>query len=334
MKRLLKVGRIVIGPVIALALVAALAVPALAADELVPTTGEIGSGEYPPVIKAKWVLPDDDLFAPGVQIIPNPGTWNPETGEETEGEKQMECWVVVTDEEGIEDITSVQCEVIDSEGTLKWQKECVQIEDLELIEAAKQAAVDSGQLTAAEAADIDTELEKHEAKIYRCEGVITNHQPAGTYQCICYANDQGGATSDKEVNLFEVISIYAFAIDFNVVDFGPMKPCKQDWVSGNDVMEPFGANPPTIKNLGNDPFTLVLHFDPMVNEQGKTIEEFDATFMGETIEPIMASDWVTFTNKLERCQATEIDFSVHPPYTATSGTYWGNVTISIADPSA
>lgn len=299
-----------------------------------------GSGAFPPEIKAKWVLPDDDPAVAGCQIIPNPGVWDPATGVETEGEHPIEIWVVATDPEGIADIMTIQNEVIDSEGFMKWQAECVEVTDPVAIENAKKAAVASGQITQELADDIDRELLKGWAKIYCYHDVITSHQPAGFYEVIAYATDYSGQTSVKVSNTFEAYSILAYAIDFDVVDFGPMKPLVKDTVSGNEIMEPMtkpageNNNPPTIKNMGNDPLSLKLYFDPMVGDtQGKTINEFDATFMGETIDPIPACTWVdSFPQKLERCHMTQIDFSMHPGTLVTLDTYTGTVHLTVIDP--
>ena len=311
----------------------------------VDTSAEIAGGSIAPVIKAKWELPDDDPAVAGLQKILPPGTWDPATGTQTLGMTQLVVWGVVTDEEGVADIMTVQNEVIDSEGTQKWQEVMIEVTDMVEIEAAKVAAVESGQISQAMADDIDIELSKGEAKIYKYMDWIDTHQPAGTYTCIVYATDFGGQTSVKVSNTFEVYSTLAFAIDFDLVDWGPIKPLTKDTVSGNDVMEimpnPPGQNPnpPTIKNLGNDPLSLKLHFDPMVGvNQGKTIDSFDAIFMGVEIDPIPASTWVDWVNdvavpqKLPRCNETQIDFSVHPPATVTTDVYKGALHITVIDP--
>jgi len=334
----------VLAILLALALVLSFtAIPVMAEvqEEEVLTSGVIAGGSSPPVIKAKWELPDDDPVKHRCQIIPPPGTWDPTTGDETEGVNPLVVWAVVRDDEGIDDIMTVQNEVLEPDGTMKWQAKMTEVTDPEVIEAAKAAAVNSTQITQAEADEIDTELSKREAKIYCYEGEIDTHQPAGMYTAIVYATDKGGETSEKVSNTFEVISILAFAIDFDLVDWGPMKPLTKDQVSGNEVMEPMpnaaglNKNPPTIKNLGNDPLRLKLKFDPMIGEvQKKVIDRFDATFMGSTKDPIMAGSWYTFptTTKLERCHATQIDFSVTPGELVTTDTYKGKVYVTVVDP--
>jgi hypothetical protein len=345
MKKAISIGLLFL---LALLLVTSPVVAAEPQTEEVNTEAEVAGGSIAPVIKAKWELPDDDPVVDGLQKILPPGTWDPATGEQTLGTCPLVVWAVVTDEEGVEDILAVQNEVIDSEGTLKWQEVMVEVTDTVEIEAAKAAAVASGQISQALADDINTEISKGEALIYKYEAQIDTHQPAGIYTVEVYATDKGGQTSIKIQNTFEVYSTLAFAIDFDMVDWGPIKPLTMDTVSGNEVMEPMlnppgeNANPPTIKNLGNDPLSLKLHFEPMIGVvQGKEITDFDATFMGVMIDPIPACTWVDWVNdvdpavspvKLERCHETQIDFSVHPPSTVTTDTYKGKVHITVIDP--
>ena len=345
MKKVISVGLLLL---LALSLVAG---PAMAAEPPpvdVDTAAEVAGGSIAPVIKAKFELPDDDPVTAGLQKILPPGTWDPATGTQTLGTCPLVVWAVVTDEEGVADILAVQNEVTDSEGTLKWQEVMIEVTDPVEIEAAKAAAVASGQISQALADDIDVEISKGEAKIYKYEDQIDTHQPAGFYTVEVYATDKGGQTSIKIQNTFEVYSTLAFAIDFDIVDWGPIKPLTMDTVSGNEVMEPMlnppgqNPNPPTIKNLGNDPLSLKLHFDPMVGDiQGKEITVFDACFMGVMIDPIPACTWVDWVNdvdpavspvKLERCHETQIDFSVHPPSTVTTDTYKGKLQITVIDP--
>ena len=184
----------VLAILLALALVLSFtAIPVMAEvqEEDVLTSGVIAGGGSPPVIKAKWELPDDDPLTPGCQIIPPPGTWNPATGLETEGVNPLVVWAVVRDDEGIGDIMTVQNEVLEPDGTMKWQEKMTEVTDLEVIEDAKAAAVNSTQITQAQALELDAELSKGEAKIYCYEGEIDTHQPAGMYTAIVYATDKG-----------------------------------------------------------------------------------------------------------------------------------------------
>ena len=342
MKKAISIGLLLL---LVLSLVAGPAMAEEPQTEEVNTEAEVAGGSIAPVIKAKWELPDDDPVVDGLQKILPPGTWDPATGTQTLGTCPLVVWAVVTDEEGVDDILAVQNEVIDSEGLMKWQEVMIEVTDMVEIEAAKVAAVASGQISQALADDIDVELIKGEAKIYKYEDQLDTHQPAGIYTVEVYATDMGGQTSIKIQNTFEVYSTLAFAIDFDMVDWGPIKPLTMDTVSGNEVMEPMpnpageNANPPTIKNLGNDPLSLKLHFDPMIGMvQGKEITIFDATFMGTMIDPIPACTWVDWVNdvpapcKLERCHHTQIDFSVHPPATVTTDVYMGKVHITVIDP--
>jgi len=348
---------IAIGAVLALALVLALSftLPVAATTTDVTTGAEMSGTGIPPVIKAKWEAHDDDPLTPGCQIIPPPSAWDPSTGILTEGVTDIEVWAVVTDEEGIADIMTVQNEVLHPDGSMKWQEVMVEIPITgnprvipPFVYDHLAEAVASGQITQALADDIIAELLKGEARIFKYIGQYNTHtQPAGKYEAIVYATDFGGSTSVKIHNNFWIISILAYAIDFDVVNWGFIKPLVTDTVSGNETMDPMtqpagkNNNPPTIQNLGNDPLSLKLHFTEMVGKvQGKKITQFDATFMGYTIDPITASTWVDWTKagpggtavKLTQCHKSQLDFSIHPPNTITSDSYSGKINITVVDP--
>jgi hypothetical protein len=337
MKKLLFVALVVI-----LSLASAVPVMAEVPPADVPTEGEVTGGTIPPVIQYKWELPDDDPVTPGCQIIPPAGTWDPTTAVETEGVNPLVVWAVVCDEEGIGDIMTVYNEVWEpGAAAYKWQEVMVEVTVAAEIEQAKIDAVASEQITQAQADEIDLKWSKGECKIFKYEGQIDTHQPSGTWTVEVYATDTGGSTSTRLINTFGVIGILAFAIDFDVVDWGSFKPNITDTVSGNEIMEPMpnapgeNNNPPTIKNLGNDPFTLKLMYDPMIGTTDlKVIDKFDATFMGVSIDPMDAGTWYTWptTAKLERCHATQIDFSVHPSSLVTTDTYVGALHLTIVDP--
>jgi hypothetical protein len=327
-----------------------LAIPVMAdpGEVEVPTEGEITGGTIPPVIEYKWELPDEDVtVADGVcQIIPPPATmdWTTQPATETEGTNPLVIWAVVSDEEGIGDIMTVYNEVYETgqypSGPYKWQKVMVEVTDPAEIEASKVAAVASGQLTQAEADEIDAKWLKNDCRIYKYEGVIDTHQPSGTWTVKVYATDKGGSTTTTPlVNTIEVVGILAFALDFDVVDWGPIKPLTTDTVPGDEILDSMDLaapgtndNPPTIKNLGNDSFRLKMLYDKMVGTvYKKEIDKFDATFKGVHKATMNAGTWYTWPVDayLERCHHTQIDFSIHPSAEVTTDTYEGALHITV-----
>jgi hypothetical protein len=342
--------------VLALVLTLSISVPVLADGSDIPTGAEMTGGGLAPTIKAKWELDDDDCVTAGCQLIVPAGQWDPATGVQTLGTVPVTTWTVVTDEEGIADIMTVYNEVWEPDPTLgpcedvvlveKWQEIMIELP----MEAgppvtipavgmdAIEAAVASEQITQACADDLIAELTKKEARMYYWTGEIDTHQASGCYTSKVYATDTGGATSAVTSNTFEVYSTLAFAIDFDVLNWGPIKPNITKTISGNDVMEVMlGAagtndNPPTIKNLGNDPLSLKVTFDEMVGSSfGKKITSFDCVFMGIPIDPMAAGTEYSWTELayLERCHEYQIDFSIHPDSTIVADTYSGMANISI-----
>ena len=321
-----------------------LVTPVMAADPTpadVPTAGEVSGGVYPPTVQYKWELPDDDPTTAGCQIIPPPGTMNfaVDPTVETEGVNPLIVWAVVCDQEGIGDIMTVYNEVWEpGAAAYKWQEIMIEVTNQTEIETAIAAAVASEQITQVEADDILEKHSKNDCLIFKYEGQIDTHQPPGTWRVDVYATDTGGATSTTLSNNLTVVGILAFAIDFDVVDWGPMKPNITDTVAGNEILDPMlltpgtNDNPPTIKNLGNLALTLKLTYDPMVGSTyGKVINKFDATFLGHQIDPMDAGTTYTWpaSPKLERCHHTQIDFSVHPGPEVTTDTYTGALHLTV-----
>jgi hypothetical protein len=296
-------------------MVSAVVVPmAMAVD--VPTSAVITGAGNPPTIEYKWETPDEDP-APKTQIYPNPG-----------GDKDLVIWVVVSDPNGIQDIVNVYVDVYNPDGTLKYQLHAVEVTDSVEIEVAKQYAVDHELITQADADQIDYELSKEVAKIYKAVGVLTHCQPAGMYETHAWATDQVGAQSDHYINDFVYFSIMAFRIDFATIDYKEIAPGKEKIVAGDEKMGT--PDHPTIESIGNDPLLLKLHADPLIgDEKGKMIVDFDAKFLDEKIY-FVASEWVTFATPLEGCQIAQIDFSVLAPYGTPADTYSGTMTLLVA----
>jgi hypothetical protein len=324
--------------VVAFALVTA--APALAQG---PTTGQAtteavvtGAGK-PPIIKAKWEWsPNDDPSRPGIQIWPNPAGPKPGQG----GQTEIWVWAVVTDTNGIGDITGVYFKVFEPGGDRCNQPgpcaacpepnvEKVQVHMVKETnwEAAKQHALATGQLTPAQAAELDEELSKHAAEMWVGSWVYEVHQPAGDYCIEVTAVDQAG-NKTKLGDCILIESIVVLAIDFDTVDFGEIVPRAEKWVMGNDTFEP-GDGRPTVWNQGNDPASLRVHFTPMVGAQeGKTIEQFNVQLMSQRVD-LKASEWATLEGPILPCTPVQIDFSIHPPEFLPADSYSGTVELEM-----
>jgi len=307
------------------------------------TTGEatteavvVAAGK-PPIVKAKWEWsPNDDPARPGIQIWPNPA--GPKPGDP--GETEIWVWAVVTDTNGIGDITGVYFKVFEPGGEECTEKgpcaECPEpnIEKIQVHmtketdwETAKKHGLDTGQLTPKQAAELDEELEKNHSEMWVGSWIYEVHQPAGDYCIEVTAVDQAG-NKTKLGNCILIESIVVLALDFDKVDFGEIVPNAEKWVMGNETFSP-GDGRPTVWNQGNDPASLKVHFTEMVGaEEGKSIDQFDVKLLDETTDA-KASEWCTLEGPIMPCTPLQIDFSIHPPVFLPADTYSGAIHFEI-----
>ena len=120
-----------IGIVLAVVLALSLALPVMAAPSTVPTEAEVGGGDSPPYICAKFETPDDDSSTSGVQLIPEPPAPPlPPTNPDADGWKPIKFYVILGDTNGVDDIAAVDVSVYYPEsdthtGELKFQVRAV-----------------------------------------------------------------------------------------------------------------------------------------------------------------------------------------------------------------
>lgn len=223
-----------------------------------------------------------------------------------------------------------------TEKPFKFQVEAVKLDptaDAAIIEQAKIDAVAAGLITQAQADDIDEEIYNTEtAFMYKATFYMSYHQPAGWYKVATWATDQVGGQSDHLISKFQWWPTKVLDIDFTLIDFGEIMPCKEKMVPGDYIMETPGSAPPvmpTMKNEGNVDIVISLHFTAMVGEvKGKTIEDFDAKFKDEKLY-FKACETKRFTEPLKLCETEKISFSIHAPDGTPADTYWGMLHILI-----
>lgn len=238
--------------------------------------------------------------------------------------------------EGDMDADATIADLCATEKPFKFEVEAVKLDptdDAEIIEAAKADAVAAGLISPAEAADIDEEIYDTEtAFMYKATFYMSYHQPAGWYKVATWATDQNGGQSDHLISKFEWWATKVLDVDFTLIDFEEIVPCKVKMVPGDYVMEEPGPAPPvmpTVKNEGNVDIIIGLHFDAMVGEEkGKTIEDFDAKFKDEKLN-FTACETKWFSEPLYLCETEKISFSVHAPEGTPADTYWGMLHILI-----
>ncbi len=369
MTRRITVGGVLVAGVLGLLILSLAALPEGTQadgglDYEVGTTGFATSEGTPPVVNYKWELPDmdsydegiqycaymptdlnsngicdadDEPLIPGMQMYPNINN-DPEL-------RQIEYWAAAHDDNGLGDIASVWVDVYHPDGSFKYQVELLPVDCSEIglfddsvsptridIYAPLLAAIDTDQMTYAEAEDLITRCYKNEKLVFKGHEVLHHHQPPGLYLVQAFALDWGGALSLPLENIFEVMPISYLNIDFGLIDWGEMKPGITRVVSGDEDMST--PNKPTVKNGGNVPLFLGLHFTALtkVGDPSKVVEVFDAKLMGQMIDPIFASQWVWFDQvQLPPCTPKQLDVSIHPPLKLPPGTYEGTLDV-VASP--
>ena len=310
--------------IIAIALIAPLAIHAQAPPQEfeaeVPTMANvISGGGDPPVVMAKWELPDDDPNKPGTQIFP-PLIHN--------ASLTVEYYAVVTDPQGIDDIDRVYVDVYHPDGTFKYQAQLYEVEDIDEAVTMIEDAADKGVITLAPGFTVDNlthAVEQFEAKVFKGTGELSYHQPYGNYTVRAYAYDQDNGRSAYLNNTFEYVRGVGFEIDFDRIDFGDVEVCKNKWVSGDAV---WGPPKPTIRNIGNTPAKIKVHFDDM--GFGKTGDEWNVEYDArlDLFDPVVFDpcEEVELPGTLDLCTTEKISFSIHVK--KGEGPHTGNMTIS------
>ena len=344
--------------VIALA-VAFSAVPAIAAE--VPTGVNVTGGTTtPPIIKAKWeqdttaCLEDGDPLheTAGGQFLP-PGTYN--------GTKAVQYWVIVTDDEGVGTVTTVEVDVYHPAGppemgSWKYQLIMTKVDKETIGIPAFEAAWEAGLVTwnAAVFADEDEalediadELDKCTADVYMIQEVLSYHQPAGDYKVVADACDTGNVWAHEGgtnlENLFTYVAVPGFEVDFNAVNYGNATVCVEKMIAGDTVFDlPVAAapdpNPATVRNVGNTDIKLtVLQNDMNFGYSGNPPNidwnvEFDARMGSDNLNKVLydPEEEVTLPNKLPLCNTEELDFSIHIEK-SSYGPHTGNMTLGCVE---
>lgn len=282
---------------VALMVCLSLVVPAFA----VSTQVEVTSDGVSPIIKCKWETPDDadpTHMDPGTQTLPVSGSFDPSTGEQTIGCKDVYYWAVATHPLGMGAISGVYADVshpdvqkqsnitgewVDPEwcGSFKYQVELLQWQPTNNANqvAAFQQALEQGLVTfnddywAANCYDCDgdgivdaddficdiiDQINQGEAELYRGKEQLCNHQPAGIYT-VEYKAAAGSALSDVVMNTMEFTELSSFLIDFTSVNYGQVAVGVHKWAGGDSYLNT--PEKPTVWNNGNTYLSLQVEQD-------------------------------------------------------------------------
>lgn len=327
---------------LALVLSLAIAAPVLA----LPTEVTIVEGDSPPVIKCKW---EQDLTANLEDGDPNhqvPGSaFLPPL--KYKGQKVVQYWAVVTDEEDNGFVQMVWADVYHPDlnpecGSFKYEVP-MHLVDKEVVgKPAFIAAYNAGLIkfnTDFDYAEVMEELNKCTAEIWMGEYYLDYHQPAGPYRVEVKAMDTHDTTCDPLENYFLYVACAAFKVDFTGINYGSVGICQDKWISGDTKWDEPKAmapdpNPATVCNIGNTRLTLFIRQDDM--EFGKTTEgnwnvQYDAR-LGNPPDNVAVYYWpyqvAEIPSKLNLCSKEELDLSIHIFKADSGATYKGTLTLT------
>lgn len=316
-------------------LVAMLVTPAFAVyyfDKAnIPTHGIVtgGATNEAPVVKAKWELPDDGDS--GHDPATHPNDTHVDAGTQVainpSADKIVTVYTVVRDPNGAGDIANVFVTVKNPDGSVKYFNLIAQkVTDPTEIENAKKEAVACKLITQTQSDELNTQIALKEAYMYKVTFAMNYCQAAGEYTVEVWATDMSGSNSAVFSNKFMWLATKVFELDFSSLEFGPMKPCVNNIISGDTDMGT--PSKPTIKNEGNVSLNLKVHSTVMKGAAtGYEIKDFDVTFL--TLDKTyVASEWVVLPT-LPLCNKAAISFSVHPPIGTPGDDYAGTTTIKI-----
>jgi hypothetical protein len=321
-----------------------------------------GTGNEPPIIKAKWeydlcvqLCPDQcdplccyehdaDPYTPGLQVKPILG-----------GSVLVGYFAVVTDPQGISTVDSVYADIWHPDGEFKYQIELhpvgfdtgvydktvalgiwdhVEMCHFDLIKI-NQDWVDFVLPPGMDPFyDIWDELNEELAYIYYGEAEISYCQPGGYYCVGVRGHDTFGAWSDYLFNCFWYIPTAAIQTDFDTINYGTVVITSNKWVGGDPDMTTPAK--PTIRNIGNTPVGLYVWQDDMQFGQtdGLWNVVFDARLSADgdvvVYDPYdhdLGYPGVRIPGVLPLCDKEKLDFSIHVQKGFPGYTYVGELRL-------
>jgi len=317
--------------------------PPVAAEMTAPTTVEIlDCGGDAPVIKCKWENDTTEWMEDGDTTHSTFGSQFDPTCDDTQ-KKEIFVYAVVTDAQGIGDITSVLFNVTGPCGAELIGQTCmseVTAGALDLVNAANLSDL-IHYYGGYDLDDVRAELgECPTAKLYVGSFEVDYCSPAGDYTVTVWAVDTKYYESDRVTNVFSMNRLACCEYDFTCINWGSIyQTTTEALVTGDKDMST--SDKPTVKNLGNIDIQIKVEQDKLssggkeyyIDNCGNTMYRFDAKILSMGIKKYFAPDQlVTLNGYIERCKMDGICFSLDqlnnglPP-----GSYTGMVHIQCAD---
>ena len=264
MKRLLVLALAVI-------MLLTMAVPAMADTLGTSVTVVSNVGGTAPLVKALWAhdagnnvaseSADPSHQTPGVQIMPTQGY---------QATHDITFAAVVTDGNGVANLTHVYADITNPDGTLKFEVELTRHATDDTSVTLFDQAYNANMVTVntvSNKADIDEELNQTLAVKYWGTYHFDNCQLTGTYGITINAfNTQ--TLVGQLTGSFLWAPLTAAEFDFNAVNYGGVtmnvhKQIDGDWTFNSPVGAAPSPNPATIRNIGNTYLRMTVKEDDM-----------------------------------------------------------------------
>jgi hypothetical protein len=263
------------------------------------------------------------------------------------GSVKVGYYAIVTDPQGVSQVSTVYADVWHPDGQFKYQIELHPVgfdsadydktvalglwdhvqschSDLVTINTAWEATLPV-DVTAED--DILDELNEQLAYLYYGEAYISYCQPGGEYLVGVRAVDITNAWSAWLYNTFWYIPTSAVEVDFEQVNYGDVAVCTEKWVGGDALMTT--PNKPTVKNIGNTPVELYVWqddmgfsdtsgewnvmFDARLTADGEEVYYYPYEFDGDETPDDTSDDYpgVRIPGVIDLCTQEKLDFSIH-----------------------
>lgn len=297
----------------------------------IDTEAEVIYDDDPPTIEYMFVLSDTGdpgHVEYGTQILPEPGTGN------NDALAYFNCYVVVSDPNNVENIQQVYEKLLDNnDDHVLSEMIAVDITDTPEQYNALTEALDSNLITQPDYNGMLSKLKK-EAKMFRIENYLTNHNEPGDYKVCFRVIGKEDVYRENYTNL-EYKSIKFMELDFNSISYGKISINEQKKVDGDNYFDPAGdSTAPTVKNQGNIEFRIQISATDMIGENDPTriipVSAQSVEFLGQSVSPGPGlNNEVTLDRYLMPGILTRINFGVTAPHGTPIDIYSGQLIIEI-----
>lgn len=294
--------------------------------------------DNPPKIEYMFVLSDTGDMTHveyGTQVLPEPGTGNDDVL------VYFNCYAVVSDPNNVEDIQQVYEKLLDNnDNQVLSEMAAVDITDTPEQSNALTEALQSNLITQSDYDDMILKLKK-QAKMFRIENYLTNHDGPGNYKVYFKVVDKENVYSENYTN-FEYMSIKILELDFNLISYGKIIINEQKKINGDYNFDQAGnSTTPTLRNQGNIEYRISIFATDLigVNDPAHIIpaSALSVEFLGQHVYSQYCkinpgpglNNEVTLDRYLIPGIPTRIDFSVTAPYGTPNDVYSGQLEISI-----